>query len=94
MGGKDSGIHQTGYKYDLQTGTIEAVRQSIQSLQDYLETGDYPNAVHPGTHRERQDRKALEWATQNKKQIIPEPEFLKQWHRSGDIRGGENRVYF
>src|SRR6185369_9643734 len=93
-GGKDNGIHQTGHKFDLQTGAIETIRQSIQSLQDYLGTGDCPNAVHPGAQRKRQDRKALEWATQNKKQIIPEQEFLEKWRRDGKIRGGENRVCF
>lgn len=94
IGGKDNGIHQTGHKFDLQTGAIETIRQSIQSLQDYLGAGDCPNAVHPGAHRRRQDRKALEWATQNKKQIIPEQKFLEKWRRDGKIRGGENRVCF
>ncbi len=93
-GGKNNGIHQTDHKFDLQTGAIETVRQSIQSLQDYLGAGDCPNTVHSGTHRRQQDRKALEWAAQNGKQIIPESQFLKNWRQSGDIRGGENRVYF
>lgn len=94
IGGKDNGIHQTGNKFDMQTGAIKTIRKSIQSLQDYLGSGECPNAVHSGAHRKLQDHKALEWATQNKKQIIPEQEFLKKWHRDGKIHGGENRVCF
>lgn len=93
-GGKDSGIHQTDHKCGLQAGAIETIRQSIQSLQNHLESGDCTNTVHSGADRQRQDRKALEWATQNQKQIIPEAQFLELWHQSGNIRGGENRVYF
>jgi hypothetical protein len=94
MGGENNGIYQTGHKWCVQTGSIEAIRQSIQSLQDYLESGDCPDPVYSGTHRQRQDRKALEWATQNHKKIVLESEFLEHWHRGGKIRGGENRVYF
>ncbi|MBV5340167.1 MAG: hypothetical protein J0665_11530 [Deltaproteobacteria bacterium] len=94
MKGDHNGLYQTSYKYVLQTSTIEAIRQSIQSLQDYLESGNHTDSLHSRTYRERQNRKAIEWATQNGKQIIAETDFLERWQRGGNIRGGENLVYF
>ncbi|GAM08814.1 hypothetical protein OR1_01088 [Geobacter sp. OR-1] len=94
MEGENHELYQTGNKCGLQTGSIEAIRQSIQDLQDYLEAGDRPDKVYSGEFRKQQDRKALEWATQNDKQVIPETDFLALWRHSGKIRGGENLVYF
>jgi hypothetical protein len=86
MGEESNGLYQTSDKCGLQASTIEAIRQSIQSLQDYLETGDHSDTVYSRTDRERQNRKAIEWATKNDKQIIVETDFLEQWRRGGNIR--------
>lgn len=94
MGEENNGLYQTSIKCLLQTSTIEAIRQSIQSLQDYLESGNHSDSIYSRTYRERQDQKAVEWATQNNKQIVTEAVFLEKWHRGGSIRGGENLVYF
>ena len=47
----------------MQAGTIEEIRKSIQSIQNYLESSDCSDKVHYGKQREIQDRKALELAT-------------------------------
>lgn len=94
MGEENNALYQTSDKCGLQASTIEAIRQSIQSLQDYLESGNHSDSIHSRTYRERQDRKSLEWAEQNCKQIIEESDFLERWLRGGSVRGGENLVYF
>lgn len=78
----------------MQTSSIEAIRESIQSLQDYLGSSDSSDEVYSGKQRERQDRKALQWASENKLTIIEEDMFLDKWEESGKIRGGENLVYY
>lgn len=78
----------------MQASIFEEIRQSIQSLQDYLGSSDSSDKVYSGKQRERQDRKALQWAAENKLLIIEEDAFLDKWVESGKIRGGENLVYF
>lgn len=89
IGGDSIAIYQSGNKRDMQTGTIEAARKSIQSLQNFLESGDNSDKVYSGKQRERQDCKAVEWASKNNIQIIEENQFLDKWAKSGKIRGGE-----
>ena len=94
MGGDNIVIYQAGYKREMRTSSIEEIRKSIQGFQNYLESSDCSDEVYSGKQRERQNRKALEWAVKNNFQIIDEAEFLEKWNKSGNIRGGENRVYF
>ena len=94
MGGDNIVIYQAGYKREMRTSSIEEIRKSIQGFQNYLESSDCSDEVYSGKQRERQNRKALEWAVKNNFQLIDEAEFLEKWNKSGNIRGGENRVYF
>jgi len=88
------GIHQASHKQSLSAGAIGKIRESIQSLQNQLGTGDSADPVYSVGYRKRQDSLALEWANNNNIPIISEKQFLDRWNFSGKIRGGENRVYF
>lgn len=93
-GGNNNGIYQASHKRNLSERAIEKVRESIQSLQNHLGTGDRTDQIYPVARRKRQDSLALEWAKNNNLLIIAESQFMKHWNASGNIRGGENRVYF
>jgi hypothetical protein len=78
----------------MPTSSVEKIRESIQSLQDYLESSDCTDEVYPRKQRERQDCKALRWAAKNRLLIIEEAEFLVKWEEFKRIRGGENLIYY
>lgn len=78
----------------MQASTIEAIRESIKSLEDFLGASDSSNEVYSREQRKRQDFKAVKWASENNLLIIEENDFLIKWKESGKIRGGENLVFF
>jgi hypothetical protein len=78
----------------LSKSAISRIRKSIQSLQDYLESGDSADPLYSGERRKQQDKLAIAWAQSNNLPIISEKSFLNKWVESGKIRGGESHVYY
>jgi hypothetical protein len=93
QGGHDNVIRQASHKRSLSQSAVARIRKSVQSLQDYLGTGSAAVQGSPRERRRQQDQLAREWAESNNLPIIPEEQFLDRWNESGQIRGGENRVY-
>ena len=91
--GNDYETHQTDYKRSLSESRIARIRESIQSLQDHLESGDSAVSGSIRERRRQQDRLAREWAVNNNLPVVPETQFLNRWDKTGQIKGGENRVY-